>query len=97
MFTLKRRDKRTGLEKEIDRIQGILSKMKPDDPNYPKIIESLERMYKAKSYEKPRSITPDTKAIVIGSLVGTLLIIFDEQLGRVITSKAFGLILKGRV
>lgn len=96
MFKLTKRDKRTNLEKEIDRILCQANYISPDTEEYAKIMENVEKLYKAKSYEKSRSVSPDTIAVVLGNLLGIGLILGYEQ-RNVITSKALGFVLKGRV
>jgi hypothetical protein len=139
MYIRKRKDRRTGLEKEIDTalmrmsdydlyekrpIDSVIDEaieslagQKPGTEGYDKILdhleklyrakrddrdlystmtENVERLYKAKSYEKTRGVSPDTIITVVGSLLGIILILGYEKAG-VITSKALGFVLKGRV
>lgn len=97
MFRLfKRKDKRDKLEKEIDDILEEMTYQTKSGENYAKNIEHLERLYKAKSLEKSRKISPDTKAIVLANLAGIVLILTYEKLDH-ISSKAIGFVLKGRV
>lgn len=96
MINLTKRDKRTNLEKEIDRILAEAEFIKPNTQEYTEIAENLERLYKAKSYEKSRTVSPDTIAVIAGNLLGIALILGYEQ-SHVITSKALGFVLKGRV
>lgn len=96
MFKVPKKDKRTNLEKEIDRVLSEASYLKPDSKEYAEIVENVEKLYKAKSYEKSSSVSPDTIATVVGSLLGIGLIIWNEQ-AHVITSKALGFVIKGRV
>lgn len=60
-----------------------------------KIAENIERLCKAKSYEREHTIKPDTILTVAGSILGILLIIGAEHVG-VVTSKALGFVIKGR-
>lgn len=96
MLNVTKRDKRTNLEKEIDRILKEAEYLNPNSEEYTKIAENVERLYKAKSYERVRNVSPDTIAVIAGNLLGIALILGYEQ-SHVITSKALGFVLKGRV
>lgn len=89
-------DKRTNLQKEIDSLAEMLNDIEPLSTNYILYLEILERLVKAQSLEKPRGISPDTKAIIVGNMLVTAAILYHEKAG-VITSKAFSYIIKGRV
>lgn len=93
---LRRKDKRTKLEKEIDDILEEMSYQVKTGDDYAKNIESLERLYKAKSMEKSRKVSPDTRAVVLANLLGIGLILCFERLNH-ITSKAINFVLRGRV
>ena len=90
-----KKDKRTNLEKEIDSVIETMGKLKPSDDNYTKTTDNLEKLYNMKSKDS-RKVSPDTKAVVWGSIVGTVLVLYFERTGA-ITSKALGWILRGRV
>ena len=96
MLNLTKRDKRSNLEKEIDRVLQEASYLDPHSKEYSEIAENVEKLYKAKSCEKSRNVSPDTIAVVAGNLLGIALILGYEQT-HVITSKALGFVLKGRV
>lgn len=97
MFSkITRKDKRTNLEKEIESVINIMSIYSPHSEEYTAMAENLERLYKAKANERPSFVTPDTIAIVAGNLLGIALILGYEK-ADIITSKALGFILKGRV
>ena len=96
MLKLTKRDKRTNLEKEIDRVLLEASYMDPHSKEYAEVMDNVEKLYKAKSYERSRTVSPDTIAVVAGNLLGIGLILGYEQ-SHVITSKALGFVLKGRV
>lgn len=96
MLNLSKRDKRSNLEKEIDRVLQEASYLDPRSKEYAEVSENVEKLYKAKSYEKSRSVSPDTLAVVAGNLLGIALILGYEQT-HVITTKALGFVLKGRV
>ena len=96
MLKLTKKDKRTNLEKEIDRILKEAEYLNPDSEKYSQIAENIERLYKAKSYEKDSKVSPDTMAVIIGNILGIVLILGYEKT-NIITSKALGFVLKGRV
>ena len=91
-----KRDKRTNLEKEIDSVIQRMSKHQPDSAEYSAIAENIEKLYKARTYENVKRVSPDTIAIIAGNLLGIVLILGYEKAG-VITSKALGFVLRGRV
>ena len=89
-------DRRTELEKEIS---DLLKQMKNCDPStdeYKMMANALETLCKADSYKKSRSVSWDTILIVSGNLIGIFAILHHEDV-NVITSKALGFVLKGRV
>jgi len=96
MFKITKKDKRTKLEKEIDSLLEIMKTYPPDWETYTIMSENLERLYRAKSHERNRHVSPDTIAVVMGNLLGIGLILGFEK-ANVITSKALGFIIKGRV
>ena len=91
-----KKDKRTNLEMEIDEVLEYMADMDPDSKEYTVIVENLDRLYKMKASERSHKIKADTIAIVTANLVGIGAIIWHEK-ADVITSKALGFILKGRV
>jgi hypothetical protein len=96
MFNFTKRDKRTTLEKEIDAVLDILKNTAPDSTEYAAIAKNLEMLCKAKSHEHCRGISPDTIAAIAGNLLGIVLILGYEK-ANVITSKALGFVIRGRV
>lgn len=91
-----KKDKRTNLEKEIDSLLLEMEDKDPDTDEYRNNVKDLETLFKARSYEKQKSVSPDTIAIIAGNLVGILFVLNFERL-NVITSKALSFVLKGRV
>lgn len=99
VFTKKeKKDKRTNLEKEIDAVLDYMDNMSPDSEEYTTIVTNLERLYKAKADVdgRKRKISPDTILLVGGGIL-EILIILNYEKANVITSKAFGRILKGKI
>lgn len=89
-------DKTNYLEKEIQRLVFEASNEEPDSERYRVLTENIERLQKAKSYDKSSTVSPDVKATIICNLAIALLVLGYEKAGT-ITSKAWGLISKGRV
>lgn len=97
MFKLTKKDKRTELEKEIARMEITLAATDPTSENYAKIADGLEKLYRIhENLNKGIGVDPNTLLVVAGNLMGILLILKYEKLD-VITSKALGFVLKGRV
>ncbi len=90
-----KRDKRTELDKRIDEGLGELSNLSITSESYDQAAKNVETLCKARSYEKPRKVSPDAVLSAVVSIGGILLILGYEQT-RVITSKAFHWIPKGR-
>jgi hypothetical protein len=62
----------------------------------PVIAGVIRTLAEAKAMEpKPKSVSPDTKALVMANLAGIILILGFER-ANVVTSKALGFILKTR-
>lgn len=77
-----------------EHIVQILDKMKmygPDNEEYPRLVEYLERLNKLKGKERRFKFSPDTMLIVVGNLFGILIIVVYEQ-KHVIVSKGLGFI-----
>jgi hypothetical protein len=97
MFGMKKKDKRTNLDMAIDKLVLELEVTNASSPEYEKMVKNLEVLKKANSYESGRKkISPDTILIVAANLVGIVLILGYEQ-ASVVTSKALGFVVKGRV
>lgn len=94
IFTKK--DKRTDLEKEIHSVLCNMSTYSPTDNEYIEMVEILERLYKLKEKEPKTKVSPDTIAIIAGNLLGIALILGYEKT-NVLTSKALGFVVRGRV
>lgn len=92
MKLLAKKDKRTELEKEIDSLLKKMHSVDPCSPEYEEMADVLEKLYKAKSYEKSRKVSPDTLAITLCNLAGIGLVLFREQAGHLVNSKALAFI-----
>jgi hypothetical protein len=98
---------KTLLEVEEDRLLEKLKDLDPDSDEYDAIIGHVETLQKCKLEESKielekskvkhgRRISKDTIAIIAGNLLGIGLILGFEK-ANIITTKALGFILKGRV
>ena len=96
MMKLIRSDVRADLEKEISDLTKKLGVLEPSSKEYQLVAENVVRLCNARSYIKDRFISWDTMAVVGGNILGILLVLNHEKLD-IISSKAFGLIIKGRV
>lgn len=96
MFSLFSKKKKNNVTKEMTRLLNEMGECQPYTTEYYHLTEMLERLHKLSNEEKSRRVSPDTILIVSGNLAGILLVLNYEKL-NIITSKAFNLIMKGRV
>lgn len=89
--------KKSSLEQEIEDVLKIMSKLQPGCEEYTACAGNLERLYNCvKSNEKVNSINWNTVLLVGGNLAGIAMILGFEKVD-IITSKALGFVMKGRV
>ena len=87
---------RSKLDEEIENLLSVLNNTPVDDDEYKLHLQTLERLMALKA--KPREkLSANTMLTVAGSLIGIILVIRHEEVGNVISSKGFGLIMRGRV
>ena len=94
-----KKDKLTSLEKEIEAVLEIMQYHQPESEEYCTMVTNLELLYKMqKSLEKENKwISVITTGItVVGSLIGIGWVLTYEKEDS-ITTKAMGLLIKGRV
>jgi len=94
IFTKK--DKRTRLEKSIDKLHDEILLLDDSDEILPSKMDRLEKLYELNALVAKGKVSKDTVLIVGGNILGLLLILNFEKMG-IITSKALGLIIKSRV
>lgn len=82
----------TPLEVTITNLHSDMLGCNPNTQEYDALLEQLERLY-ALQEKKKQNVSPDTKAIVIGNLVGILIIVMYER-GNVMASKAKDWVIK---
>lgn len=88
--------KQDRFEMEIEHVLQKMQEVSPDSPQYAQMAKNLAILYSAKSKVKDKGISPDTIAIVVGNLAGIGLILGFETI-HVLSSKAIGFVMKGRV
>lgn len=86
---------KSGLEKTIDSLLTQMSVVDADSEAYAAMTNQLVKIYALKEIDKPKRLTPDTLAIVVGNLLGIVLIVGHER-ANIITSKAMNILLKLR-
>ena len=92
-----KQDKRTSIDKEIDRVVEVMSITKSDSEEYKEMAINLELLMKGRSYSKDTTkISKDVLVTGLFSVLSILIIIGYEQ-GHVMASKAIGFVVKGRV
>ena len=89
-----KRDKRTQVEREIDKQLDILISRARTPEEISEMLDLMERRDELR--KKKVHVSPDTIAIIAGNLAGILLILNYEQF-NVVSSKALGFVIKGRV
>jgi hypothetical protein len=87
-----KRDRRSNIEKLLD--EQLECQLR-DAESLEDISDVMALMEKRTELRK-KGISPDTKAVIAGNLLGIALIMGYER-GHVITTKALGFILRGRV
>jgi hypothetical protein len=80
-----------GLEEAIDKLLIKINNTPVDSEDYPKLTKQLKELYECKAKETPKRISPETLFSVGASLIGIFAVLEYEH-GRVITSKAFGMV-----
>lgn len=81
------------LEKAVNRALRQLDYYDTGSEEYARTMDSLVKLHKMKMEEKPSSVSKDTMAMIAANLLGIILILSHERV-NVITSKAFGLLLR---
>jgi hypothetical protein len=95
MFHLKTQTEKTGLDEAIDSALTDLQGFTAETEEYARTVDQLTKLYAIKDQERPKSVSPDTLAIVAGNLLGIVVIVGHER-ANVVTSKALNFVLKLR-
>lgn len=99
LFTVKKvnPEEPTKLEKVLDDLLDLMLETDTNSEEYAKMADLLVKLYKLKEVDinatAKKRLSPDTLAVVFGNLAGILLVLGYEQVG-VVSSKAFGLVMK---
>lgn len=94
LFTRKPNSNEEGLEAQINKVLAEMQTVGTESPKYPAMLETLKELYKLKEVDyadKPKALSPDTVAIVVGNLIGIGILVGYEH-GHVITSKTLAFI-----
>jgi hypothetical protein len=86
-------DRPSILDEPIEKVLTDMNTYGPDSPEYPKLMEHLERLVRLKAEDARSGISWDTMAIVAGNLLGILIIVAYEQ-KHVMVSKGLGFVLR---
>jgi hypothetical protein len=86
---------RRPLERAMYRILVDMEHQVPGSEEWTRSVDALTKLSKIKEEEKPDSLSKDTFATIAANLLGILLIISHERV-NVISTRAFGLLLKPR-
>jgi DNA-binding LytR/AlgR family response regulator len=92
-------DKKTELEKEVDRIAKEMQDYSPDDEAYTAMLKNrldIERMISREKNQRKINISPDMVLYVAATVFVTVWVTKHEEL-EVITTKLFSFLPKGRV
>lgn len=81
------------VEKMIDEEILKLAKMANTKKQFEDVMDLLD---KRKKLTEKKTVSPDTIALILGNLIGIAMVLGYEK-ANVITSKAFGMVVKGRV
>lgn len=87
MFTWKQVREKTSLDKAIEKLMSEMQEYKGDDPEYPKMVKQLEKLYAMKELEKPDHISYDTAVTVGGTVLAVLIMVMYERT-NIMSSKA---------
>lgn len=79
-------NKKDGLIDMENRILADMETYGPEAPEFPTLLDQLERIRALRSVQKPKRISADTVVMVVGNVVVALIVVAFEQ-KHVITSK----------
>lgn len=84
-----------GLDEAIEDVLEAMKDLDPTYDDYAVLVEHLDKLHKIKTYKKEDRVSKDTMLMVGANLAGIVMIMSYEK-AHVITSKAFGMLLKAR-
>ena len=92
-----KKDKRSTIDKEVERVITAMSLLSSDSEGYKQHATNLELLMKARSCNKDQTkISKDVLVTCVFGLIQVVIIVGYEH-GHVLVSKAMGSIIKGRV
>lgn len=65
----------------------------PEEPEYSKMVEYLDRLTQMKAQQRRNRVSPDTIVLAAANILGILVIVAYEQ-KHVMTSKGLGFVMK---
>ena len=96
----KKKDKRSTLEKELEKQYKVLETLSADEDTYEQRLKVIERLEALKNNRKraedKRRVDPNTIISIVGELVGMGFIMNFERL-HVLSTKAFGRLWRPRI
>ena len=95
MSTKKYEIEKSGLDKAIDSVLREMESLTADSPEFERMVNQLDKLYKMKQSVAPARISPEVVLTVAGNLAGIGMILGYEK-ANVITSKALNFIIKPR-
>ncbi len=98
MGLIKKKDKRTNLEREIDELLVSMSEVEHEDEKYKQMAEQLVRLYTAKELDTrgKKTLSPDAVLGVCANLAGLIAVLGFEQI-KVISMKGLSWLSRFRV
>jgi len=88
--------KHKSIDDEIDNVLKFIEKYDPDSEEYGAAVHNLKELCEARSKKASRLVEVDTIVVCCTNILGIILILNYEQLS-VVTSKALGILMKGRL
>lgn len=83
----------TRLEIAMDKAVRCLDNYEVGSEEYSAVLDVVSRLHKIREEEKPDQVSKDTMAVISANLLGIVMILGHERV-NVITSKAFGWVIK---
>lgn len=96
MFSMSKPENQDALDSLIGRVIDDMEMIGPTHEEYPQLLSQLERLTKLRHGDKPKPVSRDTWALIGANILGILIITNYEQ-AHVVTSKAFGNIMKPKM
>jgi hypothetical protein len=93
MLKLFAREEASILDEPIDKVLSRMDTIEAYSEEYTVLLAQLERLVRLQNDEKSNRVSPDTKAVIFGNLLGILIIVGYEH-GHVIGSRALNFILR---